>query len=776
MFKRTTMILTLAISLALILAACSGAAEIPVPAEEVVEEPVAAEQPAAEEVAEEEAMAEEEMAAEEAMAEADLAAVKAYAIEHAQKQKAATEAFRQTAEMYYSRVAHVIEEHPGDDPYEHLAAEHPEAMAELLATAKEQWIEASTHYELDEGIVAGVPSLAFYDIWIDAGAPAADDPEEALEWQLVLADGTTLDSPGNFYHNLTEPALYGTSDEFTALATDLDGDGEVALGEALPNAELLLGAAQGLDQAAGQMLAAVEAWEPSLKDTFGALTTMTPTMNEYFEQWKLSAFIAGQTSEEASFVALSRLFDINGILNGLDVAYDNISPVVAEADPDLDAQISSGYDELVGYVGDLYQQEQEGKIFSPEEADLFGTEAQDKATALAGQVAQAAALVGVELSEEDPAIPDGEIIITAVAPAPAGFEGEEAMGEAMMSEPDLAAVKTYAVENAEKMKAGTEAFKATAEQYYSLLAAENFDYAAAWANQPDDLAALVEQAKADWLEASTYYELDEGIVAGVPTLAFYDIWIDAGAPAADDPEEALEWQLVLANGETLDSPGNFFHNLTEPALFGTVDEYVGLDVDLDGDGTIGLGEVLPDAEILLASAQGLDQATAQMLAAVDAWEPTLDDTFGALVTMTPTMNEYFEQWKLSAFVSGSENFEETAFVGVSRLFDINGILTGLNFAYGNINPAVAEADADLDAQITTGYDELVTFVGDLYEQEQNGLVFSPEEADLFGTEAQDRATALAGQVSQAAALVDVELSEEDPTIPDGPIVITAVAP
>lgn len=289
------------------------------------------------------------------------------------------------------------------------------------------------------------------------------------------------------------------------------------------------------------------------------------------------------------------------------------------------------------------------------------------------------------------------------------------------------------------------------------------------------MAALVEQAKADWLEASTYYELNEGIVAGVPSLAFYDIWLDAGPPAADAPDEALKWQLVLADGRVLDSPGNFFHNLAEPALFGTVDEYVGLQVDLDDDGALELGEVLPDAQVLLATAQGLDQATAQLLAAVDAWQPTVKDAFGALVVMTPTMNEYFEQWKLSAFVAGSEQFEETAFVGVSRLFDIKGILNGLNFTYKNISPLAAKADPKLDTQIKSGYEELVGYVGDLYENEQSGKVFTPEEADLFGTEAQDKATALAGQVSQAAALVGVELTEEEPAIPANPIVITAKA-
>lgn len=783
MLKKIIMISALAMSLALILTACGAATppESAAPADQPTEEAVAtepAEQPAAEAVVTEqpaEAAAPEESAV--PAVEADLAAVKAYALEHAQQMKAATEAFRQSAETYHSRIAHAKEEHPGEDPYEHIAAEHREEIAELLAIAKEQWIEASTHYELDEGIVAGVPSLAFYDIWIDAGPPAADAPDEALPWQLVLADGRTLDSPGNFFHNLTEPALYGTNEEFVALETDLDGDGAVELGEVMPEAELFLASAQGLDQAAGDMLAALEAWEPTLKDTFGALVIMTPTMNEYFEQWKLSAFVSGENFEEKSFVALSRLFDINGILNGLNVAYENISPVVATADADLDAQISSGYEDLVAYVGDLYEQEQGGKVFTPEEADLFGTEAQDKATALSGQVAQAAALAGVELTEEEPAIPTEPIVITAQAPAAAGFEGEEAAapaGEAT-SGADLAAVKAYALDNAQKMKAGTEAFEANAEQYYSLIASEDFDYEAAWTNHQEELTGLIEEARANWIEASTYYEIDEGIVAGVPSLAFYDIWIDAGPSAAEAPDEALAWQLVLPDGQTLDSPGNFFHGLSEPTLYGTVDEFTGLKVDLDGDGTIELGEALPEANMLLATAQGLDQATGEMQAALEAWEPTLEDTFGALVTMIPTMNEYFEQWKLSAFVSG-ENAEEVSFIALSRLFDINGILTGLNVAYDNISPVVAEADADLDTQIQSGFEDLVGYVGDLYEQEQSGIVFSAEEADLFGTEAQDKATALAGQVAQAAALAEVELSEEEPVIPETPIIITALAP
>ncbi|MEM7346950.1 MAG: hypothetical protein AAF485_22145, partial [Chloroflexota bacterium] len=463
MLKRTTLLIALLLMASIILAACSGdsaPAPEPAPAEEEAAteaETTTEEEAVEEEVAEEEPAEEEAM---EAMAEADLAAVKTYALDNANKMKAATEAFRVTAETYHSRVAHIAAENPDVNPYEYIAENHREEAAELLADAKAQWLEASTFYELDEGIVAGVPSLAFYDIWIDAGPPASDDPEEALEWQLVLANGETLESPGNFFHNLAEPALFGTNDDLVALKVDLDGDGEVSLGEAMPDAEILLATAQGLDQATGDMVAAVSAWEPTLEETFGALVTMTPTMNEYFEQWKLSAFIS-EDFEESAFVGVSRLFDINGILTGLNFAYGNISAVVAEADSELDAQITSNYTDLVGYVGDLYSQEQGGTVFTAEEADLFGTEAQDKATALAGQVSQAAALVDITLSEEDPTIPDGPIIIEAVAPAPEGFAGGVMADDAMMAEPDLAAVKTYAVDNANKMKAGTEAFKTT---------------------------------------------------------------------------------------------------------------------------------------------------------------------------------------------------------------------------------------------------------------------------------------------------------------------------
>jgi hypothetical protein len=107
--------------------------------------------------------------------------------------------------------------------------------------------------------------------------------------------------------------------------------------------------------------------------------------------------VQGETSTEKSFVATSRLFDVNGIVGGLDLAYDEISPVVIEVDPALNDQIEAGFDDLVTLVGDLYDQEAGGKQFSPDEADLHGTEAQQRADRLAGLIAQAVTLLGIQI-------------------------------------------------------------------------------------------------------------------------------------------------------------------------------------------------------------------------------------------------------------------------------------------------------------------------------------------------------------------------------------------
>ena len=348
---------------------------------------------------------------------------------------------------------------------------------------------------------------------------------------------------------------------------------------------------------------------------------------------------------------------------------------------------------------------------------------------------------------------DPEPTATAVPPEPTATTAASA------SSANLAAIKEYALERAAEMQSATTALAQAAAEYYEQAEAVDFDYQAMFDADPEGVGQLLATAKEDWIAASTAYEQSEGIIAGVPSLSYYDVWIDAGPSGADDATGALDWQLELPNGEVLDKPGNFFHNLTEPAIWGTDEAFVGLHADLDGDGTQELGEVMPEANRFKAATEGLDGATTEMTGAITGWEPTIEDAFTALVVMIPTMNEYFEQWKLSVFVSGEENAEEVAFVALSRLFDINGILSGLDLTYDQLSTTVQTSDQNLDAQIQQGFETLIAYVGDLYGQEQGGKRFTAEEADVFGTEAQDQATQLVGQVSQAAGLLGVEVAE-----------------
>jgi hypothetical protein len=55
--------------------------------------------------------------------------------------------------------------------------------------------------------------------------------------------------------------------------------------------------------------------------------------------------------------------------------------------------------------------------------------------------------------------------------------------------------------------------------------------------------------------------------------------------------------------------------------------------------------------------------------------------------------------------------------------------------------------------------DLKAFVADVYGKEQGGQRFTPEDADLLGAEAQNRATAIAGQVSQIAAQLNITIEE-----------------
>lgn len=265
---------------------------------------------------------------------------------------------------------------------------------------KKDWIAGNPLYERMEGIVAGTPSLASYDVIIDAGASGREDPANAVPFDLELSDGRVVRQPGNLY-NITEGALWGTlpADVDEGVPTDLNGDGKTDFGEVLPDANFLVAAADTFDRYANELATKAEAWQPTASDALTALVVMSPTMSEYFNAWKVSRFVSGEEATGEAFNVVSRLSDITDIISGLEVIYDGIGPVIEQATAAQGQQTGRDLADLKAYVQKIYEQEQAGKQFTPEEADLLGSEAQERGSAIAGQVSQVAAELEIPIKQ-----------------------------------------------------------------------------------------------------------------------------------------------------------------------------------------------------------------------------------------------------------------------------------------------------------------------------------------------------------------------------------------
>jgi hypothetical protein len=369
----------------LVLTACGGQAAAPAPT--AVPAPTAAPAPT---TAPAPTMAPAPAVAPEASA--DLAAIKAYLQQYGKDYlKAGADDLKANADTYYDAVK------AANFDYKQAWGDGT-AIRPLVLAMREAFNKSHTGYESVEGIVAGVPSLAQFDTILDAGSPGSEGGDNVADYTLKLPDGTELAQPGNFYHNLLEPMVYGTDPENLKLKDiDVDGDGTVGFGDALPDANLLKGAADGLVTYVDQTNAAIDAWEPTVEDAFTAMATMTPTMDEYFGNWKESRYVTGASSTEVRFVAHSRLVDVSQILGSLQTIYTGVKPVVEAKDPAAAAQIDKNYTDLSSFVQDLLDKEAAGTKYTPDQAEVLGQQAQDQAQAITGQVTQAAALLGITL-------------------------------------------------------------------------------------------------------------------------------------------------------------------------------------------------------------------------------------------------------------------------------------------------------------------------------------------------------------------------------------------
>ena len=350
------------------------------------------------------------------------------------------------------------------------------------------------------------------------------------------------------------------------------------------------------------------------------------------------------------------------------------------------------------------------------------------------------------------------LLAAAVFAAGCGSDDDKASttSTATTATANLGAIKSYLLSHTDRLETETQKLADDSQAYYDLAESHNFDYDKLLAEDRDEASKLITSMQATFRRANPAYEEMEGVVAGVPSLAEYDVTIDAGADGSD-PENAVSFSLKTPAGKTYKQPGNFFA-LTETSLWGTEPKFVaaGVKPDLDGDGEVTFGEALPDADFLVTAAKDFHTTSEELVTSANEWTPTQSDVLTALVVMTPTMSEYFAAWKNSRFIAGSKA-EEKGFVAASRLQDIGDILGGLNLIYANVRPVIEKADKAQAEQTGTALKELLAFVTRLQKEEAGGKKFTAGDADTLGSEAQDQAEAIAGQVTQVAEQLGIEL-------------------
>jgi len=311
--------------------------------------------------------------------------------------------------------------------------------------------------------------------------------------------------------------------------------------------------------------------------------------------------------------------------------------------------------------------------------------------------------------------------------------------------PDVASVKSYLVSTAERMQSASEKFVSDSDAYL-VLWKQHADDAKAVAADPRT-EALILAMREDYKAMDSFgYETIEGIVAGVPSLGAFDVYLDAGVAQGDgEPDEIAMVVLKLDNGKTVDKEGSLFTLLIEPALWQSRDNRT---IAVPGSETR-----LPDPWLLSAAAKDVSAKITELVGAAKAWEPSPADLFGALIEMTPTLSDYFEEWKESRY-AGDES--TGLFAAVSRVSDMKGIMGSCQVMYVAAHPALLAKDPALANSIHAGFEEILAFIGKLEDREKSRALTVVEVEELTA-QAKSKTDRLVPQIQQAVAVLEIQL-------------------
>jgi hypothetical protein len=306
-------------------------------------------------------------------------------------------------------------------------------------------------------------------------------------------------------------------------------------------------------------------------------------------------------------------------------------------------------------------------------------------------------------------------------------------------------VKSYLLKGLEKINAASQDFVVNSETYSALVAANGGSVEAAYKADPTKIDKLVAKMQENYKAMDSFgYETIEGIVAGVPSLADYDIYLDAGVPASEGPEDVASVVLDLGNGKKIDKQGALFTYITEPMLWGGDERWV---TPVDGG-----KKLLPRPEILVAAANDANEKLSKLLADAKAWNASVTDCFGAMIVMTPTLSDYFEDWKESRYSKEKSG----RFQAVSRVSDMRGIMGSCQVMFEAVEGQVAEKDKSLAKSVDLGFKGIMNFLDTIEKREKQGEI-KGAEIDELATQAKEKTDKLVPQIEQSAAVVGVKV-------------------
>jgi len=312
------------------------------------------------------------------------------------------------------------------------------------------------------------------------------------------------------------------------------------------------------------------------------------------------------------------------------------------------------------------------------------------------------------------------------------------------AEDTAASVKSYLLKKLDRMYDASGDFVKNSDAYSALIAKNGGTVQSAYQAEPKQMDKLVKDMQENYKAMDSYgYETVEGIVAGVPSLADYDIYLDAGVPAAEGPDSVAPVVLDLGNGKKIEKQGSLFTYIIEPALWGGDKRWVT---------PVGDGKTMPKPEVIAAAAKDVHKKLGELVADAKAWNASVSDCFGAMVVMTPTLSDYFEDWKESRYAADKSG----RFQAVSRVSDMRGIMGSCQVMYEAVEKSVAEKDKALAKSVSSGFKGIMSFLDKIEAREKQGEI-KGAEIDELATQAKEKTDKLVPQIEQSAAVSGVKI-------------------